>query len=115
MIDLAYIDRVFLFHGVTDFRKGISGLYRLVLDSFQKNDMKNSLFLFCNKKRDSIKILEVLDTGIWLYQKRLFDGKFPYPEIDRQAIITPDELKIIISGLDFIQALEKRESDILST
>ena len=49
MIDLAYIDRVYLFHGVTDFRKGISGLYRLVLDSFQKNDMKNSLFLFCNK------------------------------------------------------------------
>ena len=109
MIDLAYIDRVYLFHGVTDFRKGISGLYRLVLDSFQKNDMKNSLFLFCNKKRDSIKILEGLDTGIWLYQKRLFGGKFPYPEIDRQAIITPDELKIIISGLDFIQALEKRE------
>lgn len=36
MIDLAYIDRVYLFHGVTDFRKGISGLYRLVLDSFQK-------------------------------------------------------------------------------
>ena len=32
MIDLAYIDRVYLFHGVTDFRKGISGLYVSIKD-----------------------------------------------------------------------------------
>lgn len=88
MIDLAYIDRVYLFHGVTDFRKGISGLYRLVLDSFQKNDMKNSLFLFCNKKRDSIKILEVLDTGIWLYQKDYLVVSFRIQKsIDKQLLL----------------------------
>lgn len=109
MIDLIRIKEVYLFSGVTDFRKGITGLYRIINDSFDANQIKESLFLFCNKKKDSIKIIEVLDTGIWLYQKRLYNGKFIYPELTKDARITPNELKIIISGLDFIHELEYKE------
>lgn len=51
-------DRIFLACGPTDFRKQISGLAAMVslqfrLDPFQEN----YVFIFCNKRKDSIKVV----------------------------------------------------------
>jgi len=108
MIDLSRVNEVYVFSGVTDFRKGISGLTRLVYDSFDEKDTNNNLFVFCNKNKTSIKILHFEKISIWLYQKRLNVGKFSYPNIDNKCKITKDELAIIISGLDFIKIIENK-------
>ena len=108
MIDLEKINDVYVFSGVTDFRKGISGLTRLVYESFDEGAINNNLYVFCNKNKTSIKILHFEEISIWLYQKRLNVGKFTYPNIDNNCKITKDELRIIISGLDFIKILENK-------
>jgi transposase len=112
MIDLARIDKIYLFTGTTDFRLEIFGLSKIVSSHFDKERIKNSLFLFCSKNRKSIKILELDETGVWLYHKKLNDGKFTYPSVGSIGIINSDELKILLNGLDFILRIEGKTGRI---
>lgn len=74
-------DRIFLACGPTDFRKQISGLAAMVslpfrLDPFQEN----YVFIFCNMRNDSIKVLRYDRNGFVLATKKLLDGlKFQWP------------------------------------
>lgn len=110
MIDLSKIKDVFVFSGVTDFRNGIEGLTRLVFKNFDQSTVTDNLFVFCNRKKTSLKILHFEKAGIWIYQKKLNMGKFAYPSVENNCRITPKELEIIISGLDFIHLIENNDS-----
>ena len=48
---------VYLCREIVDFRKGINGLAVLVEEALQHNPFSEQLFVFCNRKRDKIKIL----------------------------------------------------------
>ena len=82
--------RIFLACGSTDFRKQITGLVAIVQMQFQLNPYQESyVFIFCNKKRDSIKVLRYDSNGFILATKKLLDDmKFQWPR-------TPDEVKEI--------------------
>ena len=51
------MDKVYLAVGTTDLRKSIDGLSIIVLESFKLDPFSKNLFVFCNRKRDKIKIL----------------------------------------------------------
>ena len=56
LIDLLQsIDAIYIAYGATDFRKQISSLSTEVKTKFNLNPYKNAAFIFCNKKRNSIK------------------------------------------------------------
>ena len=48
---------VYLCRDVVDFRKVINGLAVLVEEALQHDPFSEQLFVFCNRKRDKIKIL----------------------------------------------------------
>jgi len=73
MVDLSKIDKVFLFLGITDMRLGINGLRNNIPDI--ENDC---LYVFCNRTKTSIKIIEVNNYGYWLYQRKLFKVNFKH-------------------------------------
>ena len=83
-------DHIFLACGATDFRKQISGLVTLVHAQFKLDPYKDSyVFIFCNKKKDAIKLLRYDKNGFILATKKLLDDmKFQWPR-------TPDEVKEI--------------------
>ena len=83
-------DHIYLACGVTDFRKQISGLVAMVHMQFRLDPYKgNCAFIFCNKKRNSIKILWYDSNGFILASKKLLgDMKFQWPR-------TPEEVKEI--------------------
>ena len=87
---LSDTDHIYLACGVTDFRKQISGLVAMVHMQFRLDPYKGSCaFIFCNKKRNGIKILRYDSNGFILASKKLLeDMKFQWPR-------TPEEVKEI--------------------
>lgn len=73
--------QVYLALGPTDLRKSIDGLALLVQEKFQLDPFSKSLFVFCNRKQDKIKILEWDTTGFWLHYKRLEKDTFQWPDV----------------------------------
>jgi len=57
MIGEACLQRVYLACGSTDLRKSIDGLAILVKEGFELDPFSPCLFVFCNRKRDKLKIL----------------------------------------------------------
>ena len=54
----------------TDMRKSINGLAAIVQSSFELDPFTGALFVFCNRNKDKIKILQWDKDGFTLYYKR---------------------------------------------
>lgn len=92
--------RVYLACGATDMRKSIDGLCTIVSGSFNLDPFAEALFVFCNRNRDRVKILEWDGDGFWLYFKRLEKGRFkwPAPGEDATMTLTGEELSYLLGG-----------------
>lgn len=95
------VDQVYLATGATDLRKAIDGLSLIVLESFKLDPFSRALFVFCNRKRDKIKILEWDKTGFWLHYKRLEKDTFQWPENIDGTHVSIDErsFRWLLDGL----------------
>jgi len=69
------------------------------------------LFVFCNRKKDKLKILHWEHNGFWLYYRRLEKGKFHWPEqgANKVAAISKRELRWLLDGLPFKRQLGHKE------
>ncbi len=59
-------DTVYLALGKTDLRKSIDGLSIIVQETFKLDPFSKHFFVFCNRKKDKLKILEWAGDGFWL-------------------------------------------------
>jgi transposase len=85
-------------------RKAIDGLATIVEENFRINPYKNSLFLFCGRRRDRIKALYWEGDGFLLLYKRLETGSFQWPnDPDDVKTITKQELRWLLEGLSINQ------------
>lgn len=102
---------VYLACGHTDMRKSINGLAAIVECGFQLDPFGGELFVFCNRSRDRLKILEWDGDGFWLYFKRLEKGHFKWPNADggTTMTLTADELSILLCGAKVELKLRRRE------
>ena len=103
--------KVYLACGKTDMRKSINGLSAIVEGSFKLNLFDDVLFVFCNRKRDRIKILEWDGDGFWVYFKRLEKGHFRWPTVSDEAVmnLTSEELTILLGGTKIELKLRRNE------
>ena len=102
---------VYLCCGHTDMRKSINGLMVLVQSSFGLDPFSDALFVFCNRKRDRLKILEWDTDGFWLYFKRLERGHFRWPAVgdDNKMVLTSEELSWLIGSAKLEKKLKRTE------
>lgn len=95
--------KIYLANGATDLRKSINTLAMLVQSSFEMNPYDENLYVFCNGRRNRLKILQYDRNGFWLYYKVLDDSRFAWPsEKDGLMELTEDELRWLLHGLNLM-------------
>lgn len=102
---------VYICCGHTDMRKSINGLITVVQDSFSLDPFSDALFVFCNKNKNRLKILEWDGDGFWLYFKRLEKGHFLWPAKGDTTTMLLDsyELSCLIDGARLAKKLKRKE------
>lgn len=100
---LKNIENIYIAYGATDFRKQTYSLTNIVKEKFHLDPYSNSAFIFCNKSRNSIRVLCYDKNGFVLAQKTLLDTqkmKFQWPRNKEEMnIITKEQLRWLLSGL----------------
>jgi transposase len=103
--------KVYLACGATDLRKNIDALSALVGESFKLNPYGDTLFVFCNRSRDILKILEWDGDGFWLHMKKLEQGRFTWPDTagdTKTMALTHQELELLIGSTRLRSKLKRR-------
>ncbi len=93
---------VYLCREVVDFRKSINGLSVIVEEQLGLSPFGPQLFVFCNRRRDKLKILYWERSGFVLWYKRLEKQRFPWPRRDKEGVLTMTgrELNWLLDGVD---------------
>lgn len=98
------VDTIYIAYGSTDFRRQISSLCKMVQEEYRMNPYDKVAYIFCNRKRNSIKVLTYDKNGFILAQKTLLDVngmKFKWPRNKGELkSIIKEQLEWLLSGLE---------------
>lgn len=104
MIEISGTQNIYLAIGITDMRKSISGLSAIVSQKFKLDPFSDSMFVFCSRNRQRIKILRYETNGWWLYYKVLETGRFQWPRDSGELKqINMQSFRWLLDGLDIDQ------------
>ena len=117
LIDLLQsVDKIYIAYGATDFRKQIDSLCNIVINIYQMDPYNRAAYLFCNKRRTSIRILCYDKNGFVLAQKKLLDAnkmKFQWPRNSAELKnIIKQQLEWLLSGLKLEQKTSFKDIEI---
>ena len=99
-------EHIILATGATDFRKQITSLSSMVTMQYHMDPFADGyVFIFCNRRRNAIKVLRYDKNGFVLATKKLLDGmKFQWPRNkDEVKEITKQQLEWLLDGLEIEQ------------
>jgi transposase len=102
--------RVFVAAGATDMRKCFDTLAHVVRAVVGEDPLSGHLFVFCNRRRNRLKILVWDGTGFWLHAKRLEKGTFAWPAIETgrsKLELDAADLALLLAGVD-LRDVERR-------
>ena len=111
MFGLSATNTYWLYESPTDMRKSFDGLSGIVTNHLCRNPLSGEVFLFINKRRDKLKLLQWQPDGFVLYYKRLESGTFEQLSVAGGAGSRPlrwSELAMLIEGIT-IENTKKRK------
>lgn len=96
------VGAVYLHREPVDFRKAIDGLSLIVEQAMGLSVFDSALFVFCNRRRDKLKVLYWDSSGFCLWYKRLEKEKFKWPKKAGCEVITLNEEQFnwLLRGFD---------------
>jgi len=105
--------RIYLASGPTDLRKSFDGLSGIARTKLEQDPTSGHLFVFCNRRRDRLKVLYFDGSGLWVFAKRLEKGTFCWPDERASARVRlkSSELALLLSGLDLAHTKQRRWYD----
>lgn len=102
MIGLPVGTRIWIVAGVTDLRRGFTGLAAMVQTALQENPFSGQVFLFRGRRGDLIKLLWWSGDGLCLFAKRLERGRFIWPQATSGTVcLTAAQLSMLLEGIDW--------------
>ena len=111
--------KVFACLAPTDMRKSFDGLCGIVEQHLRQNVESGQLFLFFNRRRDRVKVLQFVGDGMIIFYKRLERGTFECPRITatREARngaaahgveMRASDLALLLEGIDLSSVRRRR-------
>src|ERR1700720_3457773 len=102
MIGLAAGTQIWIVAGVTDMRRGFTGLSGMGQTALKENPFSGQVFVFRGKRGDLVKLLWWDGDGLCLFAKRLERGRFIWPQAEQgAAVLTPAQLSMLLEGIDW--------------
>jgi transposase len=90
--------------GVTDLRRGFTGLSALVQLTLAHDPFSGHVFVFRGRRGDLIKLLWWDGDGLCLFAKRLERGRFLWPRAESGTVsLTRAQLSMLLEGIDWRQ------------
>lgn len=111
MLDISKDTQIYLACGATDMRKSINGLCGIVQSNFELDPFESSCYVFCNRQRNRLKILQWAENGFWLHFNRLEKGHFKWPtaEESETLILNEDELNLLLKSPAMEQKIKRKQ------
>src|SRR3954467_15164711 len=100
MIALPTGTQIWIAAGMTDLRRGFTGLSAVVQTVLEQNPFSGHVFVFRGRRGDLIKMLWWDGDGWCLFSKRLERGRFIWPQAtDGTALLTRAQLSMLLEGM----------------
>ena len=113
MISIPAGAHVWIAAGVTDMRRGFTGLSALVQTSLQQNPFAGHVFVFRGKRGDLVKLLWFDGDGLCLFAKRLERGRFIWPQAETGTVsLTRAQLSMLLEGIDWRQPVRTWKPEV---
>ena len=93
--------RIFVCFEPQDMRRSFDGLALAAQQHVGQDPQGGAVFVFCNKRRDRLKVLWFDRNGFCIFYKRLHRARFVLPE---QRTIEPQMLAVILRGVDSMRS-----------
>jgi len=102
MIALPTSTKIWIAAGVTDLRRGFTGLSATIQTALKEDPFSGHVFVFRGRRGDLIKLLWWDGDGLCLFAKRLERGRFIWPQAtDGTALLTRAQLSMLLEGIDW--------------
>lgn len=107
--------RYHVYNSPADMRKGFNGLYGLVRTELGHNPLSGDVFVFINRKRTQIKLLQWEPGGLVCYHKRLEQGSFAQLESrgSTSLPLTWRELELLVDGIVVKKLIRRKRLNTL--
>src|ERR1700691_3479072 len=88
--------------GVTDLRRGFTGLSALVQTRLEQSPFSGQVFVFRGRRGDLVKLIWFDGGGLCLFSKRLERGRFVWPQAMSGTVsLTRAQLSMLLEGIDW--------------
>jgi len=102
MIALPTGTHIWIAAGVTDLRRGFTGLSAVAQTVLKQNPFSGHVFVFRGRRGDLIKLLWWAGDGLCLFAKRLERGRFVWPQAESGTVsLSPAQLSMLLEGIDW--------------
>jgi transposase len=101
--------KIYLARGVTDMRKSFHGLHAWVDQVLKRDPVSGHWFIFCNRRRNRLKIFFWDGSGFWVCAKRLEKGRFSWWREDEEKLeLDAQQLAMLVGGYEFDKIRRKK-------
>lgn len=110
MLSLQSGNRYMLYQGWADARKSFDGLSGIVTNEMHLPLQTGDVFVFINRRRTHIKLLQWEGDGYGVYCKRLEEGTFEMPAAGPGAhvLLTVRQLMLILQGVSLHKVVYRK-------
>ena len=113
MITLPAKTHIWIAAGVTDLRRGFTGLSGMVQNVLKENPFSGHVFVFRGRRGDLIKLLWWSGDGLCLFAKRLEHGRFIWPQATSGTVsLSQAQLSMLLEGIDWRRPVRSYEPQL---